>query len=70
MNQERSSVTNDPISEEKGPLLRVFLLGSLRLDWQVPPVEEGEAAWASRTSAREDWCYKAFFESINTTWQL
>jgi two-component SAPR family response regulator len=43
--------TNLP-TQNKQPLVHVFLLGGLRLDWQVPPAEESEA-WQSRTSARD-----------------
>lgn len=33
------------------PLLRVYLLGSFRLEWQVSPLTQ-EALWSGRTSAR------------------
>jgi hypothetical protein len=36
----------------KPPLVRAFLLGSFRLEWQVPPAEESEA-WQGRTAARD-----------------
>lgn len=40
----------DPMQTDR-PLLRVYLLGSFRLEWQIPPLTQ-KALWSGRTSAR------------------